>query len=53
MEINIRNVTIKDLGSITKVEASCFPEAEAATNDSFKIIKAYPNQNMVVPFGMI
>lgn len=43
MEINIRNVTIKDLGSITKVEASCFPEAEAATNDSFKKrIKTFP-----------
>ena len=43
MNVNIRNVTIKDLGPVTKVEASCFPKAEAATNDSLKKrIKTFP-----------
>lgn len=43
MKVNIRNVTIKDLGPVTKVEASCFPKAEAATNDSLKKrIKTFP-----------
>lgn len=43
MNVNIRNVTIKDLSSVAKVEASCFPEAEAATKDSLKKrIKTFP-----------
>ncbi len=43
MNVNIRNVTIKDLGPVTKVEASCFPKVEAATNDSLKKrIKTFP-----------
>ena len=35
MNITIRQATIEDLDSITKVEAICFPIAEAATRDSF------------------
>lgn len=36
MDITIRQATIDDLDSITKVEAICFPIAEAATRESFK-----------------
>lgn len=36
MDITIRQATIEDLDSITKVEAICFPIAEAATRESFK-----------------
>lgn len=35
MEILIRQVTEDDLDAVTRVEAVCFPEAEAATRDSF------------------
>ena len=34
MKIKIRQACIEDLYAITKVEASCFPEAEAATRIS-------------------
>ena len=33
MKIKIRQASIGDLDAITKVEASCFPEAEAATRE--------------------
>lgn len=36
MKITIRQASIKDLDEITKVEASCFPEAEAATRESLE-----------------
>lgn len=36
MDITIRQATIEDLDSITKVEAICFPITEAATRESFK-----------------
>jgi len=36
MKIKIRQACIGDLDAITKVEASCFPEAEAATRISLK-----------------
>lgn len=36
MEVNIRQVSIGDLDEVTKVEVSCFPEAEAATKESLE-----------------
>ncbi|MFK4786173.1 GNAT family N-acetyltransferase [Fusobacterium sp. MFO224] len=36
MDIKIRQVKPSDLDEITKIENICFPEAEAATRDSFK-----------------
>ena len=36
MKLKIRQACIEDLDAITKVEASCFPEAEAATRISLK-----------------
>ncbi|PRR80870.1 GNAT family N-acetyltransferase [Clostridium vincentii] len=36
MEISIRQVSIDDLDSITKVESVCFPIAEAATRESLE-----------------
>ena len=36
MDIIIRKASLKDLDSITKVEAICFPKEEAATKESFK-----------------
>ena len=36
LEMIIRTATIDDLTSISKVEAACFPPAEAATSEEFK-----------------
>ncbi|MGH4049789.1 MAG: GNAT family N-acetyltransferase [Clostridium sp.] len=36
MKLKIRKACIEDLDEITKVEASCFPEAEAATRIAFE-----------------
>jgi len=36
MDITIRRVCIDDLDEVTKVEASCFPEAEAASRVSLE-----------------
>lgn len=36
MNITIRRASIEDLDEVTKVEASCFPEAEAATRASLQ-----------------
>jgi len=36
MKVKIRQACIKDLDSITEVEARCFPEAEAATRISLE-----------------
>lgn len=36
MNITIREVTIKDLDEVTKVEEKCFPKAEAATKKSLE-----------------
>lgn len=42
--MKIRHATIQDLDEITAVEARCFPEAEAATRDSFqKRLEVYPD----------
>lgn len=43
MDVLIRQVTPDDLDAVTRVEAVCFPEAEAAARDSFsQRIKAFP-----------
>lgn len=36
MDIEIRQATIEDLDAVTKVEAVCFPEVEAATRASLE-----------------
>lgn len=36
MDIKIRPASIEDLDAVTKVEASCFPQAEAATRVSLE-----------------
>ena len=42
--MRIRLATIDDLNEITKVEALCFPKAEAATKESFrKRLEVFPN----------
>lgn len=48
MNIEIRNVSIKDLDAVTEVEARCFPEAEAATRESLEQrIKTFPESFFV------
>ena len=43
-DMNITKATIEDLKAITTVEATCFPQAEAATEESFqKRLSVYPN----------
>ncbi len=50
--MNIRNATIKDLQAITEVEARCFPEAEAATEEDFKKrLSVYPNHFWLLEDG--
>ena len=40
----IRHATLDDLKEITAIEAACFPEAEAATEESFrKRLEVYPD----------
>ncbi|MFT4146550.1 MAG: GNAT family N-acetyltransferase [Mobilitalea sp.] len=42
--MQIRKATIDDLYAVTKVEAECFPAAEAATENDFKNrLMSYPN----------
>jgi ribosomal protein S18 acetylase RimI-like enzyme len=44
MRLTIRKVSIGDLDAVAKVEASCFPETEAATRASLEQrIKAFPD----------
>lgn len=48
MDIKIRRVSIEDLDEVTEVEASCFPEAEAATRVSLEQrIKTFPESFFV------
>lgn len=35
-ELKIKNVSIEDLDYVTRIEAACFPTAEAATKNVFK-----------------
>jgi ribosomal protein S18 acetylase RimI-like enzyme len=45
MKLTIRKALIGDLDAIAKVEASCFPEAEAATRASLEQrIKTFPDR---------
>ena len=47
-EFTIRQVTPEDLDEVTAVEAACFPEAEAATRESFEQrIKTFPDSFFV------
>lgn len=42
--MRIRLATMEDLNAITEVEALCFPQAEAATKESFrKRLEVFPN----------
>lgn len=44
MDVLIRQVRPEDLDAVTRVEAVCFPEAEAAARDSFsQRIDAFPS----------
>lgn len=48
MDISIRKVKADDLEVVTYVEATCFPEAEAATKESLKNrIETFPNSFFV------
>ncbi|MDQ7094022.1 GNAT family N-acetyltransferase [Desulfosporosinus sp. PR] len=48
MDIKIRRVSAADLDAVTEVEASCFPEAEAAAKASFEQrIKTFPESFFV------
>lgn len=48
MDVIIRQVRPEDLDAVTRVEAVCFPEAEAATRDSFsQRIGAFPESFFV------
>ncbi|MFL0196810.1 GNAT family N-acetyltransferase [Clostridium sp. WILCCON 0269] len=48
MDIKIREVTMKDLEAVSKVEANCFPEAEAASRASIEQrIKTFPESFFV------
>lgn len=45
----IRKATIADLDVISALEATCFPEAEAATRESFEWrLKTYPDHFLVL-----
>lgn len=49
MNIRIRQVVIEDLDEVTKIEKICFPEAEAASRESFeRRIKTFPDSFFVV-----
>lgn len=48
MDVMIRQVRPEDLDAVTRVEAVCFPEAEAAARDSFsQRIQAFPDSFFV------
>lgn len=48
MNIRIRQVSIGDLDEVAKIEVICFPEAEAASRESFeKRIKTFPDSFFV------
>lgn len=49
MDVLIRQVTMDDLDAVARVEAICFPEAEAATRDSLsQRIGAFPESFFVM-----
>jgi len=48
MNIKIRQVLIEDLNEVAKIEKICFPEAEAASRESFeRRIKTFPDSFFV------
>ena len=48
MEVCIRKVKPEDLDAVTRVEAVCFPEAEAALRESFRQrISTFPDSFFV------
>lgn len=48
MEVCIRKVKPEDLDAVTRVEAVCFPEAEAAPRESFRQrISTFPDSFFV------
>ncbi|MEY8396125.1 GNAT family N-acetyltransferase [Lachnospiraceae bacterium 45-P1] len=52
INIEIRPVTPDDLDAVTAVEAACFPAAEAATYESFRLrIAAFPESFFVAASG--
>lgn len=52
MDITIRQASIEDLDSISKVEESCFPYAEAATRTSLEQrIKTFSESFFVAELG--
>lgn len=51
-EMKIRTATMEDLDEIVKVETICFPEAEAATRESFaERLKHYPDHFWLLTAG--
>lgn len=51
-EMTIRTAALKDLDAIVKVEKICFPEAEAATRESFaERLKHYPDHFWLLTAG--
>ena len=50
--MDIRNATMADLAAVTRLEAICFPEAEAATEASFaRRLEVYPNHFWILTDG--
>ena len=48
MDVYVRQVVPEDLDAVTRVEAVCFPEAEAAARDSFsQRISVFPESFFV------
>lgn len=48
MDVLIRQVRMDDLDAVTRVEAVCFPQAEAATRDSFlQRIQTFPENFLI------
>ena len=50
--MKIRTATMADLPAVTRLEAICFPEAEAATEASFaRRLEVYPNHFWILTDG--
>ena len=50
--MEIRTATMADLPAVTRLEAICFPEAEAATEASFaRRLEVYPNHFWILTDG--
>ena len=50
--MKIRTATMADLPAVTRLEAICFPEAEAATEQSFaRRLEVYPNHFWILTDG--